>query len=682
MVLLLASVGRPIATDDAWWHLALGRAFAHEGPWLGSDPLLFTALHPPSTSSWLSDLAMAQTLALGGFAALRAVHVACAAALLVLAAALLRREAGAGPAAALGLSAFATLAAYRVFQLRPDLATLLFTLGLYRLVLRPRAGPTRLRIALCAFAMALWANLHAGFVLGLILLAAAIAGLGFAAMVGEASAADRARLRRLLLALVLSGIATLANPSGYEPHLAYLVSGAQSPQLSIVSDEWRPLSLFSWPGSGVPSRAEWLLTWVLVVGTLASTARAVVRSRTARIDPVLVASAFAALAAMVFAARFLWLGIFPLLLCAQVWAPDRPVVRASRLAAASCALAGGALLAGFCWIGPWPRISDSLRSSGASYAEPYVTRKYYADAIWLIRDAGLEGHLFTHYELGGFAGFWLAPKIETYVNGSLNIPPPVMSAYFAIRARRGVKDGESFADLLDRSDLDLFLGAGVPDPGPRALQSTTAHLERTPGWIPIFRNAASSAYRRASARNDANLRRVSELYAREGVPFDPALGFEPARVIREQPEWAIRHGLIPANFAELERAAAEGDRRARIPALIRTAALFALLGEYDLALAREAEIASLEPEAIGPERRAVWSLLRAGRLDQAHFAAARLEGREDRDELTRPTVDLALATPSLSPDEAEARIRALPLLTTAQARAITRMLGPPATRER
>ncbi len=690
VVLLLVAVGRPVATDDAWWHLAHGLAFARDGPWLDADPLLFTAVRPASTSSWLADVAMAQILARGGFAGLRVAHVACAASVLALAALLLRRESGSGRVMALALSAFATLSAYRIFQLRPDLATLLATLALYALVLCPRAGPSAIRIALCTLGMALWANLHAGFVLGLILVATAIAGVACAAILAGAVPADRARLERLALVGVLAGLATLANPAGFEPHLAYVVSGAQSPTLSIIQDEWLPLSLFAWPAPGPgPSRAEWLLAWALIAGTLAATARAVAGWRTrasnpvhAGIDPALVALAWAALVAMIAASRFLWLGVFPLLLCAQAGATWRPSDRAPRAIGALSAMTGLALLAGFVWIGPWPRISDVLQPTRASYARPYAANKYYADAIWVMRDAGLEGHLFTDYELGGFAGFWLAPDVQTYVNGSLNFPPKVMGAYFAMRKRSGLASGESFPDLLDRFDLDLFLGTGMPDSGPLAPRSTTAHLERTPDWIPIFRNATSALYLRASARNASNLRRMSELYAREGVPFDAARGFEPARVIREQPDWAIRHGLVPANFEQLERdAAREGAPRTRVPALIRTASLHALLGDYDAALEREAELVGLDPQAVGPKRRIVWSLLRTGRRDQARAAAAELEGREDRDGLLRATIALARALPSLAADEAEARIHQLPLLTTAQARALARTLSAPATRE-
>src|SRR5262245_11551222 len=74
--MLLLAVGRPIFTDDLWWHLALGRAFAEGGPWLAADPLLFAPAGPPTPASWLADIALASVARAAGFGTLRVLHVA------------------------------------------------------------------------------------------------------------------------------------------------------------------------------------------------------------------------------------------------------------------------------------------------------------------------------------------------------------------------------------------------------------------------------------------------------------------------------------------------------------------------------------------------------------------------------------------------------------------------------
>jgi len=40
---VLHLVGAPVATDDVWWHLRLGEEYTAHGPWLESDPLLYTS---------------------------------------------------------------------------------------------------------------------------------------------------------------------------------------------------------------------------------------------------------------------------------------------------------------------------------------------------------------------------------------------------------------------------------------------------------------------------------------------------------------------------------------------------------------------------------------------------------------------------------------------------------------
>ncbi|TMA22358.1 MAG: hypothetical protein E6J87_26515 [Deltaproteobacteria bacterium] len=404
--------------------------------------------------------------------------------------------------------------------------------------------------------------------------------------------------------------------------------------------------------------------------------------RSTAIDPALVALAWAALAAMLLAVRFLWLAFFPLLLISRTWAERSSAARVPAWTGWLPALLGPALLAGFVWIGPWPRISDVLDLSFAQWAEPYAAEKYPVEAIWLMRDAGLAGRLFTEYSLGGYAGFWLAPKIETFVNGSLNFAPDTASEYIAIRKRLPAAPGESFPELLDRLELDLFLGTGTPA-GPHGPSYTVAHLERTPGWIAIFRNATSALYLRVGAPDSANLRQVADYYAREGIPFDPERGFEPARVIRDHEPWAVEHRVIPRTFAAIERAAIQpGAPLARPRALVQTASFYALLGACDLALEREALIRSIDALAVGSRRRTVWCLLRAGRYEDARAQAAALDGLARADELARITVELARAIPTLSADVRESMVRRLPLLSPAQAQALAFSLETPPARVR
>lgn len=271
------AVGQPIFTDDLWWHLALGRAFAEHGPWLAEDPLLFAPAGPPSPSSWLSDVALAHLAQTVGFIGLRVLHVAFVAGILALVWSLLRRASRSAAIASCGTTAFAALAAYRLVQLRPDLVSIAASLVLFRCRFADPRPPPWPHVALMSALAMLWANMHAGFPLGLMWIGAALGGLVIAAPLrtAEQRRSDRVRAQRLAAALAFTGLATLANPAGVGAHLAYLVAGSGTPALENIADEWVPLSLFALPTSPrPPSPLAWALVWSILLGTALALFRA------------------------------------------------------------------------------------------------------------------------------------------------------------------------------------------------------------------------------------------------------------------------------------------------------------------------------------------------------------------------------------------------------------------------
>jgi hypothetical protein len=689
--LLLLAVGQPLYTDDAWWHLALGEAYAHEGPRLEADPLLFTAPGPPAPAAWLSDVALFGALRAAGFSGLRIAHALAAAGILVLAWSLLRRASGSRLAASLGTGAFTALAAYRLVQLRPNLVTILAALLLYRLLLADRAPPSRRRIALAAALLALWANAHGGFLLGLLLLAAGLAGLLLSAPLRPRAwaAGDRVRALSLAAALGIGLLATLLNPNGVDQHLAYFAAGADTPALARVADEWLPVDLFRLPARGLPpSPLAWGVFWALLVGTPLAVLSAARRWRREDgsdaangVDPALVGVAVVSLAAPLLAARFLWLGIFPLLLLARggrEWIADLEARK--RAVAWTAAAAALLLLPGFVRLGDWPMISRAIPRSPSGYAQPYAAGKYYGHAVWMLRDAGLEGNLFNEYFMGGFLGYWLAPDLRSFVNGSLNVSREAMRANLPIRERRGSEPGEDFLELLERQRIDVFLGIRFPQLRDvrRPWFYTTGHLERAPGWIPVFRNARSAVYLRTDERNRANLERVADYYARQQVPFEPSRGFEPERVIREARNWAVLHGLIPPYFEELVKMSRGLEPERRRGALDHLASLYTALGLYERALRIDRRLLRAEPDLVAPRRRQVWCLLRLNRAAEALEAAGPLAAAPPADMLSHAIA--AAASDSAAAGDVAARIAQLPVFTPLEASRLLAGVARPESR--
>jgi hypothetical protein len=688
--LVLLSAGQPLFTDDAWWHLSMGEAYAAHGPWLAADPTLHTAQGPPAPAAWLADLGLHGLERAFGFRGLRVAHALVVAAILGLAWSELRRASGSRLLASLGTGLFAALSAYRLFQLRPDLLTILATLLLFRLLLEEASPPSWWRVAGATLLLAGWANLHAGFVLGPVLLAAAVAGLlAAAALCPERREPDLARARRLGAALALGLVATLANPAGARPHRLYFAAGGETPALEIVADEWAPVRLLALPVANLPpTPLAWAAAWALLLATPCAVwlhARAVRHEKVSNpgdgVDPALAALAAASLAGLLSAVRLAWLALVPLLVLGRAArALGRGGSRGGAWAGAAAALL---LVPGFLRFGDWPMISQGIHP--AWYARPYPAVKHHAHAVWFLRDAALEGNLWNDYPAGNFLGYWLAPRLRVFVNGSLNVPQAVMDAHGAVLARRGAAPGESFLALLDRYRVDAFLGTGVPvlpRPG-RPAAYTTGHLEGAAGWKLVFRNLQSAVYLRDDERNLPNLRRVADRYAREGIPFDPERGFQVERALREAPRFAVDHGLVPADFEALELAARSLDPDRRKAARERVAGLLALLGLYERAAALDRDRLREDPGSVSAARGLVWSLLHLRRAAESREAAERLAALAPADDaLSRLLVEAARLCAELREEEAAALVARLPLLTRAQARSLLAGLREPEARPR
>jgi len=672
--LLLAAAAQPLQTDDAWWHLALGRAYAAHGPWLESDPLLHTAAGPPAPAAWLADLTLYAVGEATGFVGLRTVHALLLLSILLLAWGLLHRASASRSLASVGAAAFAALAAYRVFQLRPELATILATLLLYRWLLEGPAPPSRRRVAMGVALLLLWANLHSGFLLGPILLGAAIGGLLVGAAIGppDARRADLLRARRLAWALGLGLAATLLNPDGVGQHLAYFRAGSETPELARVADEWARVDLFRLPVANLPpSPLAWGLVWALLLSAAPVVAAGVlhrlrkVPSGRAPADPALAGIALVSLVGMLFAVRFLWLGIFPLLLVARSL---RAAPGQGRRALA-VAVVAVLIVPAFVRSGDWRLISGTIPRSWSEYAGPFLTAKYHVGSVWLMADAKLEGKLWNEYFLGGFLGYWLAPQAREFVNGSLNLPREALAAQVALQRGEGLSPDEGFLALLDRYEVDLFFGIGLPQV-PRANRPwlySTGHLERAPGWIPIYRDLHGAVYLRVLPRNRDNLARVAAHYAREGVPFDEERGFDPAAVIRAAPDWAVAHGLVPPDFASLEDDVSGPDPARKRWALDRLASIWLALGVYDESIAIDRRLLRSNPGANAPTRRLVWALLREDRTQEAREAARGLARARDGGISAMLAAAARSTEAAVDPDERIGRTARLPVFTRSEA---------------
>ena len=682
---VLYLVGGPLLDNDVWWHLAHGRAYLESGPWLDTDPCLGTAERGPIPHQWLFAVVARGVELLAGLPGLRWLHALAAAAIGALAFAVFRREAGGEPSdrsrgglasAALATAIFLVLAWYRMVQLRPELLTLAGVLLLQRLVFAP-ALPSGRQIALAAGLVVVWANVHAAFLVGPLLIAAALAGAlaraGIARRIGAHAAEDR-RARRLAIALGATLLASLANPRGIAQHLAYLES-SRAGAIRLIADEWARFDPFAHtnPAPAV-SPLAWVAADAVIAGFLVWLAIAGWRflrdptpARLDDADPVRAALGVAALVAMLSAIRFLFLGVFPLLCLLHA---GRRLARQSgargRAIAAACAAATLVLAVAFPFAGGFRDVAIHLpKDLRVWLVEAHTAHRFFDDGVRFLAATGVRGQLFHDYALGGYLCHRLGPGLRTFVDGSMNYPDHVAVDYQNLIASRGTQPGERLSAGLARRGVDVYFGFGVPLGG--AAPYTSAALEGHPDWRRVSRSWRHGIYLRANDANRENLARVAAWYAAQGVPFDPQRGFDPGRALREQRAWADAWGVLPDGWSALADRVSRVSPHERIELLETLGLGYALAGAYPEQLANDREAEALRPDAPAPKRRLVYGLLRLNRPGQALAMARELFTLDPADVRSQRFLQGARrAARAASPDARIAAIDALPLLISRQ----------------
>lgn len=632
---LLWLAARPVATDDAWWHLAMGATYWREGPWPDAEPLLHTAgSRRPVPHEWLFQVGLHGLHAAAGFIGLRVFHALAVLGVVAGAFALLRRASRDTALAAFATLAFVTVSWFRLIQLRPDLWTVPALLGLHALLFARDELPSRGRVGAAVALLVVWANAHSLFMIGLALILAAWLGtLLFAGLAravpgarGDPALAQNAlRSRRLAVALVLGGLATLLNPQGIEQHLTFLTE-ARSGSIFQLQDDFRPWNPLH-PGADAAALTG--LSWLAMDAIFAAFALLSARSgarfvrepglqRLRALDPVQLGLGAAAFVACLVSVRFHWLAFLPLYALARRARHAAPALRwAAVVGSAALALA-------------WPRAvglaayAREVEREPAGYAAPWLDARYCGAGVRFLDEAGLRGRLYNPFNLGGFLGYWLAPRMRTFIDGRLDhVAPPVLDDYRAIRRTSLSGPGVRLRQLLDRWKIDVFF-ADAFDESEYAGRRSGTHLRRLPEWMLVHVGPSHAIYLRRGPRSRRNLARVAAWYRGRGVPFDPARGLDVSRVMREARGWAEAQGLLPPEFDQLEVL-----RRSSLPE-VRAVALEALAAHawriawFEAEVERDRELVELRPEAFEPRRRLADGLIQLDRPGEALPVARRL----------------------------------------------------------
>ena len=158
---------RELADPDLWWHLRTGEWVWEQGiP--QTDPFSFTKLGQPWVAhEWLSDALMWGIYQLGGLIGLSLAFAGIIAATFWL----LARACVGQPYLAAFVALLAAVTSAPTWEARPQMFNTLFLALFVYLIERYRVGTLKLRTLLWLVPLtALWANLHSGYLLGVVVL--------------------------------------------------------------------------------------------------------------------------------------------------------------------------------------------------------------------------------------------------------------------------------------------------------------------------------------------------------------------------------------------------------------------------------------------------------------------------------------------------------------------------------
>ncbi len=582
---------------DIWWHLAAGEVIVGQKRIPTTDPFTFTAAGRPwVTHEWLAEVIFFAVDRLGGLDALIILKALLAITALAFAAA--AALTGAGWRERLGSTALGALLAGPLLATRAFARPHMFTAALLGLVLwllcRERATGRRAYVVALVPVFWTWANLHAGFVLGLALVA-----LFWLGALREIPAADRAALlKKRLATLAALLLVTLLNPNHVHA-LLYPLHLVARAEISGGIQELRPIFHAYYDG------ALFRLVLVLVAAVMAVL---LAGSRRSLVWAVLVPGVvFAALSlrnlrgvsefAVLVPALVGWHGAW--LARRKAGAFVSPVlVLAAVLAGAPAVLRSGV-----------PMGPDHVRRAGFGVTD----RVSLAGLTSFLREIGPDGRLFNVMGFGGYLIRDLWPQRSVFIDGRLDIyPPGFLAAYGAL-----LSTGDGWNELCER--WCIALAAVDNNPGPRGDYGLRRRLRTDPDWVCLFFTRNAVIYARQGAGLD-------HVIARYGSRYDPGADASSA---------AIQRFVAASSAVDVSQAAAA--LAAWTALLPEDGFLFSQLGQLLEAAGRNAEAAPvlrraarLDPWTVELRFLLARALIKADSLVAARMELAALIDSEPR----------------------------------------------------
>jgi hypothetical protein len=422
-----------------------------------------------------------------------AVFKSCVFALAFLAAYLTMLKRGSAPLAAFLVLALIALIAVDFNYTRPQIFSfLIFPCMLYTLYDFRAGGRTIYGLPIL---MLLWANLHGGFILGVIVLIVFALAETVKYMIRAwfhlpaARSLESRDLKKLLVVTLLSTAASLLSPNGYEPFLFPLV---QMHSVFRAIEEYRRPMLYEY-------HAYWGMLALVVLSIIVAGVRRRLDLTELAVSSVVILASLNGLRFI----PFLALGTAPFLSFALTSA-SRWMAQTGLIAKIVKKLPG--LTQGVKLLVPLlictillVTIARDTISGGVLRAE--VRERWYpSGAVAFIRQNAPQGNMLNQFSWGGYLIWTLGPRYKTFVDGRCTSENAFLHYSNILTAEAGVGPSHPlWKRLLDAYEVNFILVSAVSTVG--MIHPLVDRLYVDPEWELVFADGKSLIFLRDTPVN-------------------------------------------------------------------------------------------------------------------------------------------------------------------------------------
>ncbi|MGB7583400.1 MAG: hypothetical protein WBM11_01050 [Terriglobales bacterium] len=461
------------ATDpDMWWHLRTGQLILQNHRIFHADPYSFTRFGQPWVDhEWLSQVFIWSLYRVAGWGGLIAGFAAIIAAAFLL---VFRRSPG-QPYIAGAITAWGAVASIPCGGVRPQMLTLL--LASILLLILERSYQRRKLLWWIPPLMLLWVNLHAGFAVGIALLALFLIGDGLDLAFGyKEPHLSRQRFRRLALIIATCAAIVPLNPYGLQMY-RYPFATLHSRAMQAYIGEWASPDFH---------QGRYLPVLVLMLATLVLAALSPRRLRPRELL-LLTVTTYAALRSVRHIPIYVLVAVPLVSGLIQAWLRDtgkaallegsgRPLAQPKRILNA-------VLLVGFLCF-------TVARLHYVVVHQPETEAKEFpAAAASFLMTSRPAGPMLNHYNWGGYFIWKLSPAYKVYIDGRADLYGDAFMDEFA--ATYYLK-GKSWQDPLSRWGIETVV---LPPDAP-----LIAALREMPAWKQVFADRQAVILTRTGSR--------------------------------------------------------------------------------------------------------------------------------------------------------------------------------------